>query len=117
MLSTSGSSFIRLSNEFVFPNPEPPIINICIDGQEILAKMFFYVFFCNILSRLVILLHLISFFSFTRSLLFLYAYIATKSKACIVLSVSQYCLISILSALSGSKFLLLVQQLCYNACT
>ena len=28
MLSISGSLFIRLNNEFVFPDPEPPIINI-----------------------------------------------------------------------------------------
>ena len=28
MLSISGSLFVRLSNAFVFPNPEPRTINI-----------------------------------------------------------------------------------------
>ena len=38
ILSTSGYLFIKLSNAFVFPDLEPPIINIWYGGSEILGQ-------------------------------------------------------------------------------
>ena len=54
--------------------------------------MFFYVFFCNFMKVnnflycLIILLHLISSFLLTRSLLVPYAYVSIESNDCILLS-------------------------------
>ena len=35
----SGSFFIRRGNAFVFPEPEPPIMNIQYDDEEFLADL------------------------------------------------------------------------------
>ena len=65
------------------------------DDQEFVANLlyvFFYALFCNIINvnhflyRFIILLHLISSFSLTRSLLVPYAYVSIKSIDCIFLS-------------------------------
>ena len=65
------------------------LLIFCMDGKDFwpIWIKFFYVFFCNIIKvkyflyRFIILLHLISSFSFTRSLLVPY-----KSTDCILLS-------------------------------
>ena len=38
-MSISGGWFIKLSNEFVFPDVESPIINICMDHIEFMANL------------------------------------------------------------------------------
>ena len=66
----SGSSFIRFNNKFVFPDPEPPIINILYGWSNLWPTriMFFCFFFYNIIKvnhflyPFIILLHLISSF-------------------------------------------------------
>ena len=56
------------------------------------AVMFFYVFFCNVIKVnnflycFISLLHLISSFSLTRSLLVPYAYVSIETIDCILLS-------------------------------
>ena len=67
---------------------------ICTDDQEFVTNLD-YVLLCFLLQRLqselflcrfIILLHLISYFSLTRSYLVPYAYVSIKSTDCIVLS-------------------------------
>ena len=94
ILSVCGCWFIRLNNEFVFPDPEPLIINILygwswISGQSRLFSVVF--FFYNIkvnhfLYHFIILLHLISSLSLTKSLLFPYTYVSIESIDWLVLS-------------------------------
>ena len=43
-----GWGFIKLNKEFVFPDPEAPIINILYDGQEFVVNSD-YVFLCFLL--------------------------------------------------------------------
>ena len=82
-----------LNNEFVFPNPEPPSVNIVwmIMNLWPIWIMFFYVFFCNIIEVnhflycFIILLHLISSFLLTRPLLVPYAYVSIESIDCFLL--------------------------------
>ena len=75
--------------------------------------MFFYVFFCNIIKvnhflyRFIILLHLISSFSLTRSLLFSYAYISIESIDCILLSSFELKAILLISSVKTLCFSLL----------
>ena len=78
--------------------------------------MFFYISFCNIvkvnhlLHRFVILLHLISSFSLTRSLLIPYAYVSIESFDCILLS--SFELNAILLICSVKKLCLSILNLC-----
>ena len=73
-----------------FPDPQSPTSNVLcgwsrIPGQFGLGS--FYFFFRNIIKVkyfFIVLLHLISSFLHTRSLLILYAYDSTKSIGCIV---------------------------------
>ena len=67
---------------------------LCTDDQEFVTNLD-YVLLCFLLQRLqselflcrfIILLHLISYFSLTRSYLVPYAYVSIKSTDCIVLS-------------------------------
>ena len=87
ILSISGCWFVRENNEFVFPDPESPLINvlygwsgIC-DQFELSPLKFSFVTSLNLIVfyHFIILLHLICFFYFTRSLLVLYAYVSIKS--------------------------------------
>ena len=48
ILSISGYWFIRWIDEFLFPDPEPPIINILYNDQEFLANLD-YVILCFLL--------------------------------------------------------------------
>ena len=59
-----------------------------IRNSWLICIMFFYVFFCNIiiLCCFIILLHLISLFLLTRSLLVPYVYVSMESVDCILLS-------------------------------
>ena len=84
----SGSSFIRLNNEIVFPDLEPSIIKYSVWMVRNLWPiwiMFFYVFFENIvkvyhfLYRFIILLHLISSLLITKPLLVSNAYVSIES--------------------------------------
>ena len=90
----SGSSFIRFNSKFVFPDPEPPIINILYGWSNLWPTriMFFCFFFYNIIKvnhflyPFIILLHLISSFSLIRSLLIPYACVSIESNDCILSS-------------------------------
>ena len=95
ILSISGRWLVKLNNEFVFPDPEPPSYKYSVwvfRNFWPIWIMFFYVFFCNIIKvdhflyHLIILLHLISSFLLARSLLVLYAYVSSELIDCILLS-------------------------------
>ena len=70
ILSIPGSWFIRLSNAFVVPDPEPPTINILYDQSGISGQLVLCCFVSSLITsskhdflyRFIILLHLISFF-------------------------------------------------------
>ena len=74
---------------------------------------FSHVFFCNIIKvnhllyRFIILLHLISSFSFTRSLLVPYAYVSIESIDCILLSSFELKAILLISSVKTLCFSLL----------
>ena len=70
------------------------LLVFCMDDQEFVTNLdyFFYVFFCNIIKvnhfsyRFTTLLHLVSSFPLTRSLLVPYAYASIESNDCFHLS-------------------------------
>ena len=95
VLSISGCWFIRLNNEFVFPDQEPPVINVLnewsgIFGQFGLCSLIFYL--NNIiknnyfLHRFITFQRLFSSFFLTRSFLVSYPYVSIRSTNCILLS-------------------------------
>ena len=71
------------------------LLMFCIDDQEFVGNLFFYVFFYKIIKVnhflycFIILLHLISSFLLTRSLLVPYAYVSIEYIDCILLSSSE----------------------------
>ena len=90
-LSISGSLFSSLSNAFVFPDPEPPVINILngwsgISGQFGLCSIIFFFNTIKVKHCFIILLHLISSFLHTRSLLASCTYVSIESIDWIILS-------------------------------
>ena len=74
--------------------PSLQLLIFCMDDKELwpIWIMFFHVFFCNIIKvdhflyRFIILLHLISSFSLTRSSLVPYVYVSIESIDCTILS-------------------------------
>ena len=64
------------------------LLIFCVDGQEFLSNLdyVFLCFLCSFLYRFIILLHLISSFSLTKSLILPYAYVSIESVDCILLS-------------------------------
>ena len=106
----SGCLFIRLNNEFVFPDSELPIINTLCEWSGIYSQLglcSFMSYFIKpskliIFYGFVILLHLIFSFSLTRSLLVAYACGSMESIDCILLSsfeLNAILLISLLKTL------------------
>ena len=96
--SISGCWFTRSNDEFVFSDPKLLIINILYGWSGVVGPfglctfMFSFVtaskFYCIVLFylyRFIMLLHLISSFSLTRSLLVPYVYVFIKSIDCVVL--------------------------------
>ena len=96
--SISGWWFTRLNDEFVFSDPKLSVINILYGWSGVVGPfglctfMFSFVtsskFYCIVLFclyRFIMLLHLISFFSLTRTLLVPYVYVFIKSIDCVVL--------------------------------
>ena len=71
----SGSRLIKLNIECVSPDPEPPIVNSLYEWSGICGQFEL----CSFMYSFVILLHLISSFSFTRFSLVSYTYVSIES--------------------------------------
>ena len=88
--SMSSWWLIKLNNEFVFPDSEPPIINMLYVWSGICGqfKLCYFIFSFTTLLKLIIFVffyyavNLISSFSVTRSLLVPYTYVSIKSIDC-----------------------------------
>ena len=109
----------RLNNEYLFPDPEPPIINDLLRWSGIyhlfgLCSFMFLLFSLikayNFLYCFIILLHLISSFLNTRSLLVLYAHVSTELIDCIPLPSIE--LTGILSVSSLETLCLSLRNVC-----
>ena len=96
-MSTFGWWLTRLNNELVFPEPEPPIINILYGWSRTYNQFGFYSFMVSFVTSseliiflkcFIILLHLSFFFSFLHTifLLILYEYVSIKPNDCSLLS-------------------------------
>ena len=94
--------FIIKLNELVFLNLEPAVINI-------LGLCFLMLSFqsYSFLYGIIMVLHLISSFSITRSLLVAFAYVSIKSIDCIILSSFELEAILLISSVRSLCLLLL----------
>ena len=94
------------------------LIIFCMDDQEFVANLVFYVFFCSIiivnhfLYCFIILMHLISSFWCTITLFVSYAYVSIKTIDCIHLSSLPLNAMLLISSVNALCFLLL--NLCYD---
>ena len=121
ILPISGWWFIKLNNELVFPDSEPPIINILWTIRNLwpIWFMFFYVFFCNIikindfLHRFTILLRLIFSFFHRSSLFIPCAYVSTESIDYVLLSSFELNSILLISSVK-TLCISLLNLCCFN---
>ena len=95
----------------LFQIQSPQLLIFCMDDQEIVASLdyvYFVLCFTALMmlsNHLIILLHLISFFPFTRSLIVPYASVSIKSIDCFLLSSFE---------LNGNLLISSVRTLCLS---